>query len=157
MRARHSILALMLMLLAACSNGSAPPVLLDSTGHRLATEGKWLLVNYWATWCKPCRAEVPDLNLLHRELASHNVMVLGYNFDQLEGDALLDAGQQLGIEFPLLSINAAGQLSLPGVTGIPVTFLVSPDGKYHTRLTGEQTRASLLTVLQESGAIQPPL
>ena len=141
-------------LLAACQQASAP-ALTDSSGQPLDTDGKWLLINYWATWCKPCRAEIPELNVLHHELADHNIMVLGYNFDRLEGDALLEAGHQLDIGFPHLSSAAIAQLGLPGVAGIPVTFLVNPAGEYSARLNGEQDRASLLAALQNSGALTP--
>lgn len=137
---------------AACGQPNTP-VLMDATGQPLETSGHWLLINYWASWCKPCRQEIPELNELHHELASQSVKVLGYNFDQLEGAALLSAGEQLGIEFPLLSNAAISKLELPGVMGIPVTFLVNPQGQYSDHLSGEQTRASLLAALQKNGAL----
>lgn len=155
MRARlSSVLLLAGLLLAACNN-TPPPALTDSGGQPLDTAGKWLLVNYWASWCKPCRAEIPELNALHQELADRNIMVLGYNFDQLEGDALQEAGRQLGIGFPLLSNEAIAQLALPGVAGIPVTFLITPSGEHSARLNGEQSRTSLLAALQARGALTP--
>ncbi|MBS7325876.1 MAG: TlpA family protein disulfide reductase [Thiopseudomonas sp.] len=139
------------LLLVGCSQSATP--LSDSNGQPLDTTGKWLLVNYWATWCKPCRAEIPALNSLHHELSAQ-IIVLGYNFDQLEDKALQTAANELGIEFPLLSTAAIRQLDLPGVAGIPVTFLINPDGHYHDRLTGEQSRDSLLAVLRANGALR---
>lgn len=141
-----------LCLLVACERPNSP-ALTDATGQPLETNGHWLLINYWASWCKPCRQEIPELNELHHELAAQSVKVLGYNFDQLEGTALLDAGAQLGIEFPLLSNAAISKLELPDVMGIPVTFLVNPQGQYSDHLSGEQTRASLLAALQKNGAL----
>lgn len=138
-------------LLAACQQASAP-ALTDSSGQPLDTDGKWLLINYWATWCKPCRAEIPALNSLHHELPEQ-VRVLGYNFDRLEDQALHAAARELGIEFALLSTASIQQLDLPGVAGIPVTFLVNPQGKYQHRLTGEQSRDSLLAALKANGAL----
>lgn len=148
----RSMLFTACVLLTACGQQNTP-VLTDATDQPLETSGHWLLINYWASWCKPCRQEIPELNELHHELASQSVKVLGYNFDQLEGAALLSAGEQLGIEFPLLSNAAINQLNLPGVMGIPVTFLVNPQGQYSDHLSGEQTRASLLAALQKNGAL----
>lgn len=148
----RSLLFTACVLLAACGQQNTP-VLTDATGQPLETSGHWLLINYWASWCKPCRQEIPELNELHHELASQSVKVLGYNFDQLEGAALLSAGEQLGIEFPLLSNAAISKLELPDVMGIPVTFLVNPQGQYSDHLSGEQTRASLLAALQKNGAL----
>lgn len=152
MRRRNILPVLFCLLLAACGQ-PATPVLADASGQPLNTSGHWLLINYWATWCKPCRQEIPELNALHHELAQQGVMVLGYNFDQLEGTALFAAGRQLDIQFPLLSSAAPGQLGLPAVMGIPVTYLVDPQGRHRDRLTGEQTRSSLLAVLQKHGAL----
>lgn len=138
------------LLLAGCSQPATP--LSDDHGQPLETTGKWLLINYWATWCKPCRAEIPALNSLHHEL-SEQVLVLGYNFDRLEDETLQAAASELGIEFALLSTASIQQLDLPGVAGIPVTFLVNPQGEYQHRLTGEQSRESLLAALKANGAL----
>lgn len=147
---RVTCLLLAGLLLAGCSQPATP--LSDSHGQPLETTGKWLLINYWATWCKPCRAEIPALNSLHHELPEQ-VMVLGYNFDRLEDETLHAAASELGIEFALLSTASIQQLDLPGVAGIPVTFLVNPQGKYQHRLTGEQSRDSLLAALKANGAL----
>lgn len=145
-------LLLGLLLLSACKQ-TAAPALTDATGQPLATN-HWLLINYWATWCKPCRHEIPEFNTLHQQLAEQPLLVLGYNFDQLEGDALLSASKQLDIQFPLLSNNSLHQLELPAVSGIPVTFLVNPQGQLIARLTGEQTRDSLMQALHQHGVLQ---
>ena len=147
-----AILLPMTLLLGACGNESAPQ-LTDSSGQAIKTDGNWLLINYWAVWCKPCRAEVPELNALHHELKDQQVLILGYNFDQLESKELLDASKQLGIEFPVLSNAAMKQLDLPNAAGLPVTYLINPQGKYSARLLCEQTRDSLLAALETNGAL----
>lgn len=150
---RAVISTALLLLVTACSQ-PATPALTDSTGQTLNTDGKWLLVNYWASWCKPCRAEVPALNQLHQELSDQQVLILGYNFDRLEGEALETAARELGIEFPLLDNKSLQQLDLPGVAGIPVTFLIDPQGEYSMRLHGEQSREDFLAALDAQGAIK---
>lgn len=60
------------LFLAACGQPNTP-ILMDATGQPLETSGHWLLINYWASWCKPCRQEIPELNELHHELASQSL------------------------------------------------------------------------------------
>src|SRR5690554_1349257 len=58
---------------------------------------KWLLINYWAEWCAPCRTEIPELNAL--AASSDKLVVLGVNFDGLKGQELAEAADLLGIRF----------------------------------------------------------
>src|SRR3546814_7187463 len=51
-------------------------------------EGQWLVINYWAEWCAPCRTEIPELNALDKQLKSQSASVLGVNFDGLRGSEL---------------------------------------------------------------------
>jgi len=68
-------------------------------------EDQWLVINYWAEWCGPCRTEVPELNAL--DSARDDVTVLGVNFDGLQGDELAAAADDLGIAFRVLSVDPA--------------------------------------------------
>ena len=96
-------LALLLALcLAACDRAPAPPAadftLPDgSTGEYAQFHGQWLVINYWAEWCGPCRKEVPELNRLAEELQAQPVRVLGVNFDVLQGEELNQAIAAVGI------------------------------------------------------------
>lgn len=111
-------------------------------------EGQWLLINYWAEWCGPCRKEIPELNRLaqHPQAA---VQVLGVNYDGVQGEALARQTQALGIEFRVLAENPAERLQLPRSQALPVTFIVDPQGRLRKQLVGEQTEQGLLGVLAE--------
>lgn len=146
-------LSLGLLLATACQADTPATSLVDINGQPIEIKGHWLLINYWATWCKPCREEIPELNRLDRELADHDVHILGFNFDQLEGTALQQASAELGIQFPVLTNKSMQQIDVPGTMGLPVTFLINPDGVFTERLLGEQTRDSLVQALQEAGAL----
>src|SRR5690554_7457367 len=61
--------------------------------------GQWVLVNYWAEWCKPCLEEIPELNELDK---APDISVLGVNFDGITGTALEQLGEDMGIEFLML-------------------------------------------------------
>jgi len=146
-----SIFALSLMF-SACQPQS--PAFTDQNGQPLDLVEHWLVINYWATWCKPCRKEVAELNQLHQSLTQQPIKIIGVNFDQLEGDALIEASNSLGIHFPVLSQDPAKHFSLPNSQGLPVTYIVNPQGKLAATLLGEQTAPSINQRLQKLGAIQ---
>ncbi|WP_193161134.1 TlpA family protein disulfide reductase [Microbulbifer hainanensis] len=110
-------------------------------GQRIDTEGKVLLVNYWAEWCKPCRKEIPELN--HFDSANDNVRVIGINFDQLPAEKTATQAQKMDIRFPILAEEPAARWNQPRPTVLPTTFVIDRDGKWRKTLVGPQTEASL--------------
>ena len=105
-------------------------------------QGQWLVINYWAVWCKPCIEEIPELN----SFAQHNsqrARVFGVNFDGSSGDELSAAIAQLGIAFPTLATDPAKQLGYERPTVLPTTIVINPQGKLQQILLGPQTAASL--------------
>nr|WP_298142868.1 TlpA disulfide reductase family protein [uncultured Pseudomonas sp.] len=139
------------LLLAGCAQDLG----VDQHGQKVAAErvdGQWLVINYWAEWCAPCRSEVPQLNALAEELRGQPVSVFGVNFDGLQGAELSKASQALGIEFTVLAEDPATRFGLSRAEVLPVTFIVDRNGKVRERLLGEQTAAGLrarLTTLQK--------
>ena len=78
--------------------------LVDSKGkkHSLAQyKGKWVLVNFWATWCPPCLEEIPDLVALH-ENKKNNLIVLGVAMDYQDGKAVLQFSDQMMVTYPII-------------------------------------------------------
>lgn len=108
-------------------------------------QGRWLVINYWAEWCGPCRTEIPELNQLAE--SQTDVQVLGVNFDELRGEELAQAAEALGIRFRVLSDDPAERLQLSRSAVLPVTYLVDEQGTVRERLVGEQTAAKLLARL----------
>ncbi|MBD9414407.1 TlpA family protein disulfide reductase [Pseudomonas sp. PDM16] len=118
----------------------------DQHGRKVTAEqleGQWLVINYWAEWCKPCRTEIPELNRLDEELRGKGVQVLGVNFDALQGETLAAAAKTFDIRFTLLAQDPAPRLELPRNDVLPVTYLVDNKGRLRERLVGEQTAAGL--------------
>lgn len=131
--------------LAGCG---APDLGLDQHGQLVTPEslqGQWLVINYWAEWCAPCRKEIPELNALPEQI--DRVRVLGVNFDGLQGEALLRAADAMGIQFTVLAEDPAARFDLPPTGVLPVTYLVDEHGQMREQLLGEQTAESLLTRL----------
>ncbi|MDU8430924.1 TlpA disulfide reductase family protein [Pseudomonas syringae pv. actinidifoliorum] len=123
----------------------------DQNGQKVASErikGHWLVVNYWAEWCGPCRTEVPEFNALSEQLKDKKVTVLGVNFDNLQGDELKNAANALGIKFTVLAQDPAEQYSLPPSEALPVTYIIDDQGKMREQLLGEQSAATVIQKLK---------
>lgn len=107
--------------------------------------GHWVLINYWAEWCAPCRKEIPELNDLHN--GSDGVIVLGVNFDGLEGEKLSDLIGTMGIEFPVLVADPRQRWGQDQPSVLPTTLVINPEGGLEKVLVGPQTRESLTDVM----------
>lgn len=104
------------------------PVLGGPGGGSIADyRGEWVLVNLWASWCDPCREEVPELDRFARRFADRGVVVLGIDVQDNSEDALafLDEFEPA---YPQLRSVGAERSEAFGSTGVPENFLVDPEG-----------------------------
>lgn len=137
--------AMVLLLLASCEQ----PDFLDTEGrgYRYADfNGKWLILNYWATWCGPCIKEIPELNKIAEE-HQDKVRVFGVNFDQPDAEERHAQVEKMRIEFPVFVIDPSADMGFTRPEVLPTTFIFSPDGTLHATLIGPQTENSLLEAL----------
>lgn len=126
---------------------------LHGTIHRLADyRGDWVVVNYWATWCPPCLAEMPELAWFSEQYADQGVTVLGLDIEDIEVAELQAFVEDLGVNYPILLAGITPPEGMPAILGLPMTFVVSPDGEIANRHLGPLTAAMLENMLQESGA-----
>ena len=136
----RTALAIALLLLYACSEpGGSEPLGL----HQL--RGQWVVINYWAEWCKPCIAEIPELNELDQHYA--DVTVLGVNYDGESGEALAAQVEKLGVEFHTLARDPAAELGVARPAVLPTTYILDPEGIVRHTLIGPQTLESLAEAL----------
>ena len=111
-------------------------------------KGKWVIINYWASWCHPCNDEIPELNAFYEKNKDKDVMVIGVNYDNVDPTQLKKIIAAEGITYPNLSNDPRLTLGLGDIPGLPATYVFGPDGKLKDKLFGQQTRESLQQAIQ---------
>ena len=103
------------------------------TAERL--KGRAVVLNFWATWCPPCKEELPSLQTLH-ELGGGNPLVIGINVRET-ATRVRRYVESTGLGFPVVLDPQAELAKRYGVTAFPTTLLIGPDGRIRWRVVGE--------------------
>lgn len=99
--------------------------------------GKVVLVNIWATWCPPCRAETPSLEKLYQRFKSDDKFkLLAVSIDEAGGSAIRPFMKRNHLNFPVLVDRNQSIMGLYGATGVPETFIVRKDGSVDSHFVG---------------------
>ncbi|HEY6838268.1 MAG TPA: TlpA disulfide reductase family protein [Geobacteraceae bacterium] len=144
------ILVLFALSLAACSKeqppapakeGNAAPdfTLKDLAGndvHLKDLQGKVVLVNFWATWCPPCRSEIPSMMKLNQAMAGKPFQMLAISIDEGGKEAIEGYFKQSGTNLPALLDTNQKISKLYGTTGVPETFVVDKKGVILKKVVG---------------------
>ena len=139
---------------AAAANFTLPRVdggTVNLTDH----QGKVVLLDFWATWCPPCRAAMPHLAKLQEEYRADGLVVLGMNMDKNREDLDQFLANQT-VTYPMLQVDDATRLAYGGVASIPQTFLIDRTGKVRHKFLGydhkiaAQVEKSIRELLLES-------
>lgn len=114
--------------------------------------GKMLVLNFWATWCAPCREEIPDLLATRSEYASKNLEIVGIAIDQAQ--SVKEYMHDMRIAYPVL-IGEGGALTLARALGnpsgaLPYTVVISPEGRVLMRHLGRLPKPKLQAILDHS-------
>ena len=91
-------------------------------------QGKYVLINAWATWCPPCRAEMPDLNEFYQEHHDKGFEILAINAGETR-DVAAQFADNLGLDFKIVLDSDGKILNGLGITGFPTSILIDPEGK----------------------------
>lgn len=147
---RAAVGAVAILLLAACDGGSRSPdfVPLDGAASNVGDyAGRWLFINYWADWCKPCLEEIPELNRFHARHSGKRAEVFGVNYDAPAPQKLRELATKLEIRFPVLLMAPLRVLDGAHPDVMPTTYVIGPDGKMRGALLGPQSAEALEQVL----------
>ena len=111
--------------------------------------GKVVLLNFWATWCPPCRKEMPDLETLYRRFEPQGLVILGVSDEDM--DKVKPFIEQQGITYPVLLDPGRRVNELFQIQGIPKTFVYDRDGKIVAQSIDMRTQKQFLEMLRQAG------
>ena len=118
------------------------------TVHLSDFAGKAVFLNFWATWCPPCKAELPDLVEVQKKYGGDEFVIVGISLDRT-GPAKVQAFvQQAGLNYPILMGNEQVVAAYGNFTGIPTSFLLNPRHEAVRQYTGMITKAQLVHDLE---------
>lgn len=126
-------------------------VFTDSTGKKLTLsdyKGKWVLINFWATWCPPCLKEIPDLVSLYEN--RKDVMVIGVAMDYQNPKTVLKFANSLSISYPIVFGDRKIAAQIGPVSMLPTTYLFDPAGQPAAYKVGLISRESLEEFMREN-------
>lgn len=111
--------------------------------------GSVVVLNFWATWCPPCRREIPDFVSLQRELGDDGLQFVGVALEREAGPAKVRAfAEEMGINYPVGISDGAIAKRYGGVRGLPMTFVIGRDGRIRETIQGIATEDRIRPVLE---------
>ena len=109
---------------------------LDGNQHRLSDyRGQVVIINFWATWCPPCREEMPSMQRAWESLKNDGIHMLAINVGEDE-DTIFQFTANYPVDFSLLMDSDSGVINQWPVRGLPTTFVVDPKGRISYRAIG---------------------
>jgi peroxiredoxin len=138
----------------------APAFTLKTTDGKTVTladyKGKAILLNFWATWCGPCKLEMPWLIDLQKQYAPQGFTVLGVSEDDGSPKDVASFAQKMGVDYPILMGNTAISHAYGGIDYLPTTFYIDRSGKVAIEVGGivskGEIEANIQKILASKGA-----
>lgn len=123
------------------SNQKAPKFeLVTQDGDTVSIEklqGRLAILHFWATWCKPCKQEMPELEQFSDRIKELNVSLLGISIDKsMDSLKIAEAVEEMGVTFPIAPAYSGKIKDAYWTWGIPVTYFIDPKGKIIGRMRG---------------------
>ncbi|MBD3426673.1 MAG: redoxin domain-containing protein [Candidatus Omnitrophica bacterium] len=130
---------------SAVSDGQTAPdfTLKDISGNDFSlsnTEGKVVILDFWATWCPPCRMEVPHFEALYRRYKSEGLVIVGVSLDRAGAAPVREFAREADVSYPLVMGDQATVSAYGGIRGIPTTFIIDRQGRIVEKVVGYRDR-----------------
>ena len=115
---------------------------INGKNHALSDyKGRWVLVNFWATWCPPCLKEIPDLISLYE--SRKDLMVIGVAIDEADPGLVLEFAESMSISYPTVIGDRRVAAQIDEISFLPSTYLYDPTGNPAARKQGLITRTEI--------------
>ena len=140
------------MLACSCCALATGFTLQDIQGktHQLTDyHGKWVLVNFWATWCPPCLTEIPELNSLHIAHQDTDLVVIGIAMESGSKKNVADFARTQKIIYPVVSGNQKLASQIGELEALPTSYLYAPNGELVSYQAGTVTRAGIESYIKQ--------
>jgi len=123
---------------------------LDGDTFRLADQrGDVVVLNFWATWCPPCRREIPDFVSLQKDLGDRGLQFVGVALERSAGpDEVQAFADEMNINYPIGLGDGSIAEKYGGVRGLPMTFVIGPDGQIRKHIPGMTTEDRIRPLLE---------
>jgi len=115
-------------------------------------EGQVIVLNIWATWCPPCREEIPDFIEMQDELEDDGVLFVGVSVDETGWDVVRPFAEEFGINYPLVVDDGTLSSQYGPIRGIPMSFIINKKGQVEHIAPGMVTKQMLQPILEELAA-----
>jgi len=113
-------------------------------------KGKAVIVNFWATYCVPCKTEMPELERLQTEYAGQGLQILGVTKDDDTEKAISEFSRKMGVNYPVLLGTEKVEDLYGGIDGLPTTFFIDRSGKVVSRKLGQMSRDQMVEGIKKS-------
>jgi peroxiredoxin len=162
---RTLVIAFSFLLFLSCSMGNAPKEgkvapdfeLLSLDGRQISLSqfrGKVVILDFWATWCKPCRLELPHFAALHQEFGKDALQIVGVSLDRVGSAEVTAFVKEWKIPYIVVMGNGEVVKNYGGIRGIPTTFVIDKDGNIYRKYVGYRDKEvfenDIRTLLQKA-------
>ena len=129
---------------------SAQFELIDGQPVRLEDyRGRWLLINFWADWCRPCLEEIPHLNQLYQQRQQLGLELIAFSFDRVDNNSLLKTRERWQIQYPMAATDPVPQVPFSLPSKLPATVFISPEGEIIGPVYGKQDLESVVALMNK--------
>lgn len=144
---------------AVTKSSVAPDFTLDSLDGKKVSlsemRGKAVLLNFWATWCGPCKIETPWLVELQNQYGPQGLQVIGVAMDDSGKDDIAKFAKEMGMNYPVLLGKEAVGDAYGGVPALPESFFIGRDGKIVGKIMGLESRSEIEDSIKKALNTQP--